>query len=140
MPRKKNSLQTAANDSPLPDSEKLTEIRSIRLSKRVSDAWDEKVQLSGYSASEFFRLAIIDNQSVVAPAKKPRLRQKDLSTTSEREILFFLQRQSANINQIAHTLNVAKLRGAITPKLFLSVLEGLQKIEAQASVIMARVF
>lgn len=120
--------------------EKLTEIRSVRLSKRVADAWDAKVDLSGYTASEFFRLAIIDNQSVVSPAKIPRLRQKDLSSESEREILFLLQRQSANINQLAHSVNVAKLAGSLDSKLFVEVLEELQKIEARAGAIMARVF
>lgn len=130
----------SASRQRVPTGNRPSRVYSFRLPAEVADLWDVKIEQSGYVISEFMRQAVIDNKTIVTPAKRGKVQKKDLSTVSEREILFLLQRQGANINQLAHGVNLAKKEGSTSEKLFVSVLEELQRIESHANVVMSKVF
>jgi len=118
----------------------LSEVVHFRLSKEDKEALLLKVELSGYSISEFVRQADIESKAVIAPAKVPRLRTKHLSTLQEKQILYLLQKQGANLNQLAHSVNAAKIAGEITPQLYGQVLQSLNALEQQANEVLFRTF
>lgn len=104
----------------------LQSMRGFRLSKEDAEAWDAKVEASGMTSSAFFRLAVIQNQTVVQAAKSKE------TTLEQRKILFLFAQQSNNINQLAHQVNAAHRAGKVTPDLYLAVLEQLQSINTIA--------
>jgi predicted transcriptional regulator len=124
----------------VPTGKRPSRVYSFRLPAEIADIWDAKIDQSGYVISEFMREAVIANKTIVTPAKRGKVQRKDLSTQSEREILYLLQRQGANVNQLAHAVNLAKKEGSTSEQMFVAVLEELQKIEAQANVLMSQVF
>lgn len=112
------------------EKKNLQVVRSFRLSADDAQAWDEKVDASGMTASGFFRLAVMENKTVVQGAKKPVA--KKTMTLEQKKILFLFAQQSNNINQLAHQVNAAHRAGKVTPDLYLAVLEQLQSINTIA--------
>lgn len=108
------------------DKKKLVAVRNFRLSAEDAEAWDAKVEASGMTASAFFRLAVMENKTVIQGAKKP-VAKKNM-TVEQKKILFLFAQQSNNINQLAHQVNAAHRAGKITPDLYMAVLEQLQSI------------
>ena len=118
-----------------PAAVRLTEPRSFRLSQADAEAWDAKVAASGLSASEFFRLAVIENKTVVqgdasAARKRRATRIKDTVPKDVKRAVFLLAQLGNNMNQIAHRLNVDNRAGKVTPATYRAILEELHGIAA----------
>ena len=112
---------------PLKEDKALTVVFSFRTTEEVAGKWNEKVGASGYSRSEFFRHAVEENRTVVSPSKTPRI-VRPKKTQDEQRIVFLLAQLGNNVNQIAHTLNIARNSGKLSPHLFNDVLEKLEEI------------
>lgn len=106
----------------------------FRLSASVGEIWFAKVARSGKTASEFFREAVIDNQTVVMgdASKKRAVRTKNTMPTDLKKALFLMAQASNNLNQIAHRLNADHKAGKITPALYNAVLQELRGISTTA--------
>lgn len=109
-------------------------VRHFRLSEADAAAWDDKVARAGMTSSEFFRKAVIQNQTVVqgdASGKKKRaVRVKDTVPADVKKAVFLLAQVGNNLNQIAHRLNLDHKAGKITASLYASILEELSGISA----------
>lgn len=112
---------------PLKEKSPLTRAFSFKTTEENGAKWDAKIASSGYSKSEFFRMAVEDNETVITPSKKP-ITHKPKRTIDEQKILFLLAQQSNNINQIAHQLNTAHRAGIVSPHVYMDVLEQLETI------------
>lgn len=112
-------------------SSTFTEVFSFRTTKVGGDAWRNKITQSGYSRSEFFRMAVEENQTVVqgdASTKRPATRIKHTMPPDVRRLLFLAAQTSNNMNQIAHVLNGAALKERINPALIEAVLAELRSL------------
>ena len=105
---------------------------SFRLSDDQFDIWTKKVSRSGMTKSEFFREAVINNQTeVVGDASRHRaVRVKKPANPELRKSLFLLAQSSQNINQVAHRLNSDHKVGIVSAELYEAVLQKLQEISA----------
>ena len=124
-----SAQKTVAVD--LDTSNKLTEIRNVRMTKADAQVWDDKVKESGLTPSKFFRKAIIENQTIVVN------KQKKLLSPGHRQILFLLAQESNNVNQIALNLNVARKSGKLSGYDFERLFLELRKINETADLITA---
>ena len=102
-------------------------VKTFRLSEADAAIFDQKVALAGMNHSEFFRLAVIQNKSVV--------HEKVRMPSVNREAIHLLLKQGNNLNQIARSLNEAKLAGTITAATFKSVLSELSEMNDTAKSI-----
>lgn len=73
-----------------------------------------KVKESGLSQSEYFRRAIIANEAIIVAAR--------VETEDERRHLFLVQKASNNLNQLAHVMNYARVKGKIDRTLCIELL------------------
>lgn len=96
-------------------SSELTEVFSFRTTLADASKWNAKIARSGYKKSEFFRMAVQQNQTQILA----------VSPHSARAV-FLLSKASNNLNQITHRAHLAHLDGTITAKDFESILEQLQ--------------
>lgn len=96
-------------------SSELTEVFSFRTTLADASKWNSKIARSGYKKSEFFRMAVQQNQTQILA----------VSPHSARAV-FLLSKASNNLNQITHRAHLAHLDGTITAKSFQSILEQLQ--------------
>jgi len=92
---------------------------NFRIDETTYSAFEEKVQAANLTRSEFFRDIILNNKTQVIARK--------ITTDHTKQALFFLNKASNNINQLAKAANTAQHSGKITDKLYLSVLESLDK-------------
>jgi Bacterial mobilisation protein (MobC) len=113
------------------ENEKLTEVRHFRMSASGAMKWDEKVDRSGMTNSEFFREAVLNNQTTV--------RARPILHPVTREILHLLSKQSNNINQIARTLNTAKKSGEIDNRTYQSALSELAGLNEKAALVLSTI-
>lgn len=108
---------------------------SFRTSKILADHWRKKITDADLTASEFFRLAVEQNQTTVVAdpnkkEKKPAIRIAQTSNPDRRRLLFLAAQTSNNANQLAHAINVAKhTKDGISEKLVESVLQELEQIK-----------
>jgi hypothetical protein len=109
---------------PLKDEPKLTRTYSFKTTEALGELWDYKIAQSGLRKSEFFRLAVEQNQTTVVPSKHPYAPRPKRSI-DEQKILFLLSKQSNNINQIAHSINSARTAGIVSAQLYQDVLDKL---------------
>lgn len=106
---------------PTKPKEHVMETRAFRAPPDLWASFDQKVEQSGLSAAEYFRRAILQDETVIqAVAKK---------TPVEKALIFLVKQASNNINQIAHALNSAHLEGRISDDLY-------QRIEASLDMIL----
>lgn len=108
-------------------------VRHFRLTDADATTWDAKVSRSGQTASEFFRSAVIQNQTVVqgdASKKKRAVRTKNTLPTDLKKLLFLTAQASNNLNQIAHRLNADHKAGKVTPSLYASIFDEIKDISA----------
>lgn len=112
---------------PLKDEPKLTRTYSFKTTEEMGVIWDAKIAAADISASEFFRQAVEQNQTVISPPKNPRT-PKIKRSIDEQKILFLLSKQSNNINQIAHAINSARTAGIVSAQLYQDVLDRLDAL------------
>ncbi len=93
---------------------------SFRLPLHEYERFAEKVRDSGLTQSEFFRRAVIDNETTVIAAP--------VQTETERRQLFIVSKASNNLNQLAHVMNYARVKGDIDRKLCIEVMANLDLI------------
>lgn len=106
----------------------LTAVRHFRMTESDALNWDEKVDRSGMTTSEFFREAVLNNQTTV--------RARPVIHPLSREILHYLSKQGNNINQIARNLNLGRKAGELSERDYKTALEELHEINKTARVVM----
>lgn len=117
---------------PLKEKSELKNVLSFRLSDEDHAKWESKVAASGFSKSEFFRLAVIENRAVVDASKKPKARVIHRLSQIDKKTAFCVAMISNNLNQLAHAVNSDRCAGTITPYQYESVIDSLSKIEELA--------
>ncbi len=120
----------------LSGTESGSRIFSFRLPDQVADEWDDKIARSGMNKSEFFRTAVVLNETTVVgdasgQKKKRAVRLPDTVHPDIKKANFLLAQASNNINQIAHRLNSDHAAGLVTPALYAEMMDELQSISAQ---------
>lgn len=94
---------------------------SVRLPQDVYEMYMEEIErLGGVSNSEFFRALILDNFD---PDKLDKAREKDI-----KKLLFYYNKASNNINQIAKSVNTEMLKGGLKNDVLLKILTRLDLI------------
>lgn len=101
------------------DKEKseLTVVFSFRTSLSVAAKWNKKILRAGCNRSEFFRMAVEQNQTQVIAASPHPARA-----------VFLLSKTSNNINQLAHRANSAYRAGKLTEATFSVLVDQLQQL------------
>lgn len=100
--------------------EQLECVVSLRLTRSDHAEWLAKVRASGQTRSEFFRSCVLGNKTEVVakiPASADKLR-----------LLYLYNKASNNINQIAHSANIAYYNGSLNEPIFTEVLKELSAI------------
>jgi hypothetical protein len=100
-------------------TEPLSKRLNFRIDETTYDAFEAKVSAANLTRSEFFRDIILNNKTQVIARK--------ITTDHTKQALFFLNKASNNINQLAKAANTAQQAGKITDKLYISVLESLNQ-------------
>lgn len=113
-------------------------VRHFRiLSEAHASTWDEKVARSGMTESAFLRLAVVENQTVVAGAKRP-IPKKSIHPAAQ-EILHLLAKQGNNVNQIARNLNSDRKAGVINEATYKSALYELAALNEKSRLILSTI-
>lgn len=105
---------------PLSNRPKLTKIISLRLTDEQYADFLKKLDLSGLNESEYMRRAIIGDETTIVAAP--------VQTETSRRLLFIISKVSNNLNQLAHVINVARLKGVINRELYIELLTKLDLI------------
>jgi hypothetical protein len=113
--------------------EGLPRLFHFRLTERDGAIWDDKVARSGMTQSEFFRTAVVRNETLVqgdasGNKKKRAVRTPNNVNPDIRKANFLLAQASNNLNQIAFRLNSDNTRGLVTPAVYAAALDELQSI------------
>lgn len=93
---------------------------SFRLSIPDHAAYLAKAKSAGVKPSDFFRDAVLNNKTQVI-ARTP-------SSDDKRQLIYFFNKASNNMNQLAHTANAANLTGTATPATYAGILAELQTL------------
>ena len=88
----------------------LMETRAFRAPPELWASLDRKAELSGLSAAEYFRRAILNDETVIQAVPK--------KSSIEKEVVFLVKKTSNNINQLSHAVNTAYLLGRISQSLY----------------------
>ncbi|MGZ4953944.1 MAG: ribbon-helix-helix domain-containing protein [Methylobacter sp.] len=96
----------------------LSERLNFRIDKESFDAFEDKVNASGVSKSEFFRDMVLNNKTQVIERKK--------TTDNTKQALYLLNKSSNNINQLARAANIANQTGKISDNIYSSFLAELE--------------
>lgn len=115
---------------PRKHAEALAKPCSFRLTESEYRTWQQKVQESGLSASEFFRQAVLANKTRIAPYRKP---SPDL-----RRMLMLMNKTSNNINQLAHRANADYLAGVLSESTYAGILDNLETISRYVKAMVDR--
>ena len=93
---------------------------AFRLPVHEYERFQQKVKESGLTQSEFFRRAVIANETTViaSPAQ----------SETDRRQLFIISKASNNLNQLAYVMNCARLKGDIDRELCVEILAKLDLI------------
>lgn len=116
---------------------KLVAAKRFRLTESDATALDEKVAKSGLTESEFIRQAVIQNKTEIRPPIR-QMKKKDMHPMS-REIIYQIQKEGNNLNQIARQINTARAEGWISNSTFESVLDDLDSIASAHRSIVERI-
>lgn len=90
--------------------EQLEKVVSLRLTPSDHALWLSKVEASGQTRSEFFRSCVLANKTEVlarTPASVDKLR-----------LIWYFNKASNNLNQLAWTAHQARKRGVLDARLF----------------------
>lgn len=116
---------------------KLVSAKRFRLTEADAAVLDEKVAKSGLTESEFIRQAVIHNKTEIRPPIRP-LKKKDMHPLA-REIVYQIQKEGNNLNQIARQINTARAEGWISNSTFQNVLDDLDSIASAHRAILEEV-
>lgn len=94
---------------PRKDKSQLGKPVAFRLPLHEYERFKQKVKESGLTQSEFFRRAIIDNETTVVAVP--------VQSETDQRSLFIMSKVSNNLNQLAHVMNAARLKGIIDREL-----------------------
>lgn len=108
------------------DESRLSVPLKFRLTAADAAALQEKVALSGLTMSEFLRQAIVQNKTKIV-VHKP--------TADAARILYLLNKESNNVNQIARQLHAARLSGKVSEQTYKHALAQLAEINERAAEI-----
>lgn len=117
MAEKKPTRRKGDDDPRADRDEQLECVVSLRLTPSDHELWLSKVTSSGQTRSEFFRACVLGNKTEVI-AKLP-------ASADRQRLLFLFNKASNNLNQIAHTVNLANYNGMLSEPVFLSILKEL---------------
>ncbi len=112
---------------------KLSRQFGFRLDDETAEIWEQKVAASGMKASEFFRIAVIENKSNVVT------RKSSLNATDVQAILFLLNKQSNNINQIAKAINTDRISGVVSDMTYKKLLAQLEDLNSASTRILGEI-
>lgn len=105
---------------PKTDRPKLNKIISLRLTDEQYADFLKNLELSGLKESEYMRRCIIGDETTIIAAPK--------QTEVDRRHLFINSKASNNLNQLAHVMNYARVKGAIDRELCIDLLTKLDLI------------
>lgn len=105
---------------PKTDGPKLTKIISLRLTDEQYADFLKNLELSGLKESEYMRRCIIGDETTIIAAPK--------QTEVDLRHLFITSKASNNLNQVAHVINYARVKGTIDRALFIDLIEKLDMI------------
>jgi len=98
----------------------LSERLNFRIDKETIDKFNEKVNASGMTKSEFFRDIVLNNKTQVV-ARPPM-------TEDNKRVHFILNRTSNNLNQLAKSAHIAHISGKVSDDTFSGILKELEHI------------
>lgn len=104
----------------------------FRLKIDEYDKFAAKAAQANMSLTEYLRAAILENQTVVV-AKQPK------ASVDKRTLLYFFNKTSNNMNQLAHMANSKNKGGVLNDKTFDRILAALIVIRDQLKGGIARV-
>ena len=99
---------------------KLTKTMAFRCTDTDYKTADRNLKLAGLKLSEFLRRTLINNETTIMAAP--------VQTEAERRQLFIISKASNNLNQLAHAMNSARLKGDIDQALCIDLLTKLDLI------------
>lgn len=102
------------------EKKKKTHAYSFRLTDEEAAIFEEKIAASNMSKSEFFREVFINSNVNLTVKAAP---SKDYQ-----RLLFFTNKASNNLNQLAHKVNVHHLNGKVSERLYRKYLNTLISI------------
>jgi hypothetical protein len=102
------------------DRPKLTKTISVRLTDEQHADFLKKLAPSGLNESQWMRRAILANETAIIAAP--------VQTEADRRLLFINSKASNNVNQLAHAVNYARIKGDLNEKLCLDLLTRLDLI------------
>jgi uncharacterized protein (DUF1778 family) len=103
------------------EKETLSERVSFRLNKKDYAFYKNKVANSGLSPSEFFRTAVLTNQTQIISKKH---------TPEKKQMIYLLSKTSNNINQLAHRINADHKIGQLNEQTYVALLNALDNISS----------
>ncbi|MCD9538965.1 plasmid mobilization protein [Photobacterium carnosum] len=95
-------------------------VLSVRISTTEKQHFIDEAEKARMTVSEYFRVAIIDNETFVV--------QKEIMSKDKRNLIYLFNKTSNNMNQLAKSVNIAHNSGNMNEKLSLQVLRELQLI------------
>ena len=127
---------TTSSKTPKAKKEGLPRLFHFRLTDRDGAIWDNKVARSGMTQSEFFRTAVVRNETVVQGDASGNKKKRAVRTPGNvhpdiARRNFLLAQASQNINQIARRLNSDNLAGLVTSALYAEMMDELLSVSAQ---------
>lgn len=105
------------------DSEKLTHTIAWRVTEAVKDRLDGDYRKSGKTQSDFLRDLLEHQKATIVAQVAP---SKDL-----KQLVYFFNKASNNINQLAHRANAAELDGTADEKTYRGILAALEVVAAE---------
>lgn len=126
---------------PRSEGEPLDETFSFKLTKTDKRMWLEKIAKSGVNRSKFFRLAVRDNQTIVAPplrGEREQVKPPRPQSAHDAKMLFLLAQLSNNVNQIAHRLNADHKAGIVKPANYEAIQSELLTLAEKAKGLVVR--
>lgn len=109
-----------------------TKYVGFRLKIEEYEKFAAKAELANMHLTEYLRIAILENQSVVV-AKQPK------ASADKRALQYLFNKTSNNMNQLAHMANSKNKGGVLNDKTFDRILAALIVIRDQLKGGMARV-
>lgn len=110
------------------EMERLGKPISFRPTKKDELIIQDKIQQSGLSSSEFFRVCVMNNKTTVLARPK--------KTQDKAKLLYLFNKTSNNINQIAYKANLAYVEKNINPDLYKNILLELHSLTRYMKAMM----
>ena len=96
---------------------------SFRLPALVHQAFSEKADKAGMSLTDFFKAAIINNQSMVMTRER--------NSKDQQHLLFLFSQASNNLNLLAHSAHSDQQSGALSARHYQQLIAQLSAIRVE---------